>query len=1105
MTLGLNNKILALMAVACVLSFAAPTPIAPQKVDGCYQISNANELYGFAAIVNGTLSEGRAAESSACGKLTNDIVANDTTDYYCYSKIVSNDTVPACYKYVVEVDANGDDHAIPIDVNPEEIEPRTPWTPIKMFSGSFDGQGHTIWGLENVDDSTQNNLGFISTVVRGSATKPVTVRNLVFREGGIKGRDTVGVVVARNSGFLLLENLSLFSPVRGRRHVGVFVGRNNGVLSVKNGFAWRATGERAVGVVVGSNSGTMDVDGLSNGYGFETEYSLMIYDGHLEAGNRAGMILGVNEKNAELNVRNASITGSKWSSRGVEIYADSLMGGFVGLNEKDAYISIAESRFWGALDGGFYGGGFIGVNRGIVDVVNSYADGSVEGTTVGCFVGLNEDSLSITNSYSACSPERDRGDPVVGQCDGRISLKNTFYREYVESCGMYCTQTVTFACASKLGAKSVTKNEWGNGTLAILLHNYEGGEVWGQDVPSGQICPMPNTAYGQYAFKLNLCTSDYSYASDMDASSCRPDTTIKTYTYGGGVAQLPEESRYGYAFLGWAFANKPDSIFTSISKETFGDLNLFVRWDGDALVPPQDKDGCYLISKIGELYGLGILQDKKCVKLVNDIVVNQDMDGVELGNTEYYQRRAWDGVMGFNGVFDGQGHTISGLRGKGLFLEVNEGDTLTIRNLGVVNSVFQSSVFVEKNSGSLKIANSFSSATGKGLVWDNYGDVSISDAYNTGDVFSDVYHPAGSMVSNNYAIMSVDHAHNSGLIKNGAGIVGANMGTAVISNSYNVGTFKTDGSSENLGGLVAVSKGKMTIVNCYNTQSVTAYSSVGGLVGSHWTDTLTIINSYSAGHAFEMYRSKDYGLVGMPMRREPHYGNYAVFMDNVFYLKGLDDSTHLGIQASPEVFKNGYVAKLLHDYVQKDENGNAIEGGVTGEIWGQEVGLDSLPVFKKKLVGVTGSVGEDDIINPPEIVKSSSSGSVPKSSSSSANGSSSSEISVPGSSSSVTNMSSSSSEKAPSSSSVKSSSGGKVNIASRLPESGIGRVNTVRIGHGALVTGVPENRPFVLFDLQGHEVASGMSGYSGITLNRITAGRYYLLVDRERFVVNVRP
>ncbi|MBQ2560011.1 MAG: hypothetical protein II565_05450, partial [Fibrobacter sp.] len=341
MTLGLNNKILALMAVACVLSFAAPTPIAPQKVDGCYQISNANELYGFAAIVNGTLSEGRAAESSACGKLTNDIVANDTTDYYCYSKIVSNDTVPACYKYVVEVDANGDDHAIPIDVNPEEIEPRTPWTPIKMFSGSFDGQGHTIWGLENVDDSTQNNLGFISTVVRGSATKPVTVRNLVFREGGIKGRDTVGVVVARNSGFLLLENLSLFSPVRGRRHVGVFVGRNNGVLSVKNGFAWRATGERAVGVVVGSNSGTMDVDGLSNGYGFETEYSLMYYDGHLEAGNRAGMILGVNEKNAELNVRNASITGSKWSSRGVEIYADSLMGGFVGLNEKDAYISIA--------------------------------------------------------------------------------------------------------------------------------------------------------------------------------------------------------------------------------------------------------------------------------------------------------------------------------------------------------------------------------------------------------------------------------------------------------------------------------------------------------------------------------------------------------------------------------------------------------------------------------------------------------------------------------------------------------------------------------------------------------------------------------------------
>ena len=50
------------------------TPRAPKTSGGCYEITNAAELYGFAAIVNGT--DGFAKNKAACGKLTEDIVVN---------------------------------------------------------------------------------------------------------------------------------------------------------------------------------------------------------------------------------------------------------------------------------------------------------------------------------------------------------------------------------------------------------------------------------------------------------------------------------------------------------------------------------------------------------------------------------------------------------------------------------------------------------------------------------------------------------------------------------------------------------------------------------------------------------------------------------------------------------------------------------------------------------------------------------------------------------------------------------------------------------------------------------------------------------------------
>ena len=114
--------------------------------DGYYDISNADELYAFAAIVNG-------GNTSINGELTADIVVNEN--------VFNEDGTP---KY------NGDFRE---------------WTPIGDssygYSGIFDGQNHSVSGLYilglsidyvglfgYVDNATVKNTGVIDSFIMGN-------------------------------------------------------------------------------------------------------------------------------------------------------------------------------------------------------------------------------------------------------------------------------------------------------------------------------------------------------------------------------------------------------------------------------------------------------------------------------------------------------------------------------------------------------------------------------------------------------------------------------------------------------------------------------------------------------------------------------------------------------------------------------------------------------------------------------------------------------------------------------------------------------------------------------------------------------------------------
>ena len=99
-------------------------PTKPSVGDGSienpYQISNADELYWFAALVIGdkSVSGITIANPKSCAKLMNDITVNEGV-----------------------LDASG---------NLNSGKPFIEWTPIgnqMPYSGTFDGQGHTVSGL----------------------------------------------------------------------------------------------------------------------------------------------------------------------------------------------------------------------------------------------------------------------------------------------------------------------------------------------------------------------------------------------------------------------------------------------------------------------------------------------------------------------------------------------------------------------------------------------------------------------------------------------------------------------------------------------------------------------------------------------------------------------------------------------------------------------------------------------------------------------------------------------------------------------------------------------------------------------------------------------
>ena len=289
------------------------------------------------------------------------------------------------------------------------------------------------------------------------------------------------------------------------------------------------------------------------------------------------------------------------------------------------------------------------------------------------------------------------------------------------------------------------------------------------------------------------------------------------------------------------FAEEIPTLPENVKRPIVADINWF-DFDEDVFV----------INTAEEFYGLTQLIGKndfegKTIKLGKDITFNT-------GNSASWSKSAplnqWASLHGFNGTFDGQGHTISGLYIRdglwrvGLFGTVPE--KAVIKNVKVTNSYFEGAYHI-------------------GAVAGYVTDATVQGVYSDANIVARKGHGGG--LVGTLVNAKMDNAWFAGTLSGECDYIGGitsfislsdseqNRGTT-LSNCLNTGTIT---GKSNVGGLVGRVAAKATIKYSLNAGTVTGVKNFGSIVGAVVKDDKTSLNVAEGVYATKESSKKTVG------------------------------------------------------------------------------------------------------------------------------------------------------------------------------------------------------------------------------------------------------
>jgi hypothetical protein len=282
-----------------------------------------------------------------------------------------------------------------------------------IFTGIFDGRGHTISNLAINDPTVNAQVALFAEIGSGAKLRNInlTNENIVGGPGSSYGGSTeeVGGLVGFNSGGSIAR-ASVTGSLAGGEYaaVGGLVGVSYGEVRDSSASVTETIGNEGGagglvgfaltgGNIIGSHA-TVEITGSSSVDGGIAGYTNAIIDqsyandaiADTSSDGYVGGIVGINEGGA---LRKSFATGS--------VQCSSTCGGLAGINSPlpSGIGAITQSYSTASVEGES-AGGLVGYNQeGTIS--NSYATGAVSGNTAGGLVGYNAGNvIAISKSYS---------------------------------------------------------------------------------------------------------------------------------------------------------------------------------------------------------------------------------------------------------------------------------------------------------------------------------------------------------------------------------------------------------------------------------------------------------------------------------------------------------------------------------------------------------------------------------------------------------------------------------------------------------------------------------------------------------------------------------
>ena len=786
---------------------------AEQDGEGVYQITNAGQLFWFAALVNGdtTYAEFDAQDTAAKAVLMKDIIIPEGRNWTPIGNYSTSDSL--------------------------------------KYTGAFDGDGHTIQGMvvNNLNSDYQGLVGYLG---EGGTIKDLTMGETCSVTGnkyvgGVCGEINSGTIQnCTNNGTVTgsgddvggICGYSCYGSIETCTNSGTVTGSSDNVGGIcgynENGTLQNSTNEGNVkgysdnvgGVCGYSEGGT--IQNCTNNGTAEISGSMEYYLGGICGQNNGGAIANCTNSGAVTSSssyaggicgRNYRGTLSSCTNNGAVTAGGSSAGGVCGYNSG----TIETSYNCGDVDGGGSAGGVCGENSGTIET--SYNRGDVDGGTVGGVCGRN-----LGNIQSCYNAGWITGGGFVGSV-----------------CGY--------------NASTITNCYWLDSTCTIGV-GYGGG--------SATVKTAPQFASGEVTWLLNGSTSEGTLVWFQNLGEGGDDFPVLDNTHGvvysldGGYANEDHEHSYDEkGFCRFCGAYQPADLKDGVYQITnAGNLFWFAaRVNGDGNI--QNAAANAALTADIDLSGLnmGAIGSEATPYTGTFDGAGHTIYGLRLqgaGDSWGFMRCLGEGgkiqnlTMGENCSVTANGSYVGVLCGQ------NTGGTITgCTNRGTVNGSSNMGGICGRNEGTMENCANTGSVTGGGsgggLCGSNAG--TMDNCNNTGSVTGSGDY-AGGICGRNTGILQ--NSTNFGAVAGyyGVGGICGNNNTGTIQNCANTGTVTVSGEGY-AGGVCGINSSEAFLANCYSTGAVTGVSPVGGLCAlnrgtlsnCYWLDTACgngIFNDY---------------------------------------------------------------------------------------------------------------------------------------------------------------------------------------------------------------------------------------------------------------------